>query len=222
MFFSNIILLSCKNDDKEYIRIPDSSMKILSEERSKDSIVRRSQKIAYLKELAKLMKLHPMDRLPEGNLVRVWVWNWEADSIYVSDIHYGSKKNTFSLIQFGPFVKDSVQYILIHNKLSNIEPKLSWDSLLLSIKEYQITQLPIGKIHTGLTGMSPVQFETVESGIYHFYEFYEPAYYRMVDSNANKVYSFLNHLNKQAGINFYIVDSNFVYYKKEYSEPKSD
>jgi hypothetical protein len=203
--------LSCKVDTREYIRIPDSSFSILSHSHLKDSVIRRNRQIESLKEFAKLMKLHTMNELEGQNCIRMWVWNWMPDSIYVSDIHYGTTKNTFSIIQFGSFKKGAVEYIQIHNRFGNLKPKLGWDSLLLAIKKYQIVMLPAGIKHTGLTHMTPVQFEVVESGKYRFYQFYEPSYYRMVDSNANKVHSFLTNLNIQAGIEFFKYDPNFVY-----------
>ncbi len=215
LFFSNIVLLSCENEGKSYIRVPDTSMNILTYRYTNDSLIRRNQNIATLKELSKLMKLQSVDHLQERNFIRVWNWSLDTSN-YVAEITYGNNENTFSLIQWGAFFsKDSVPYILIHENFSNLKPKLGWDSLLATIKKYQMAELPDGKMnHKGsLTHSDNIQFEIVESGKYRFYEFYSPDYYRTIHSNANKVYSFLNYLNQQAGIKFYKGDHNFVYDK---------
>lgn len=213
LFFPNTFLLSCKNEGKIYIRIPDSSMLKLKYTHTNDSIIRRNQRVAFLKELSKLMKLQSIDHLGERNFIRIWNWSLDTSN-YVAEITYKNNENAFSLFEWGSYYsKDSIEYILIHEGFSNLKPKISWDSLHATIKKYQIVGLPDGKMNYkgGLTHSDNIQFEIVESGIYHFYEFYSPDYYRFIDSNANKVYSFLNHLNQQAGIRFYKGEHDFIY-----------
>jgi hypothetical protein len=200
---------SCVNAGKEDIRIPDSSFKILNYQYTRDSSIKRKHTKSWLNEFGKLIKLHPMEEFNNSNCIRLWVWNWEKDSNYVVDIHYGGLKK-ISFVQFGSHVKDSVEFIRVHHRNKSVVPKLSWDSLFLAVKMNRITALNVGRQPTGLTHMTPVQFEITESGNYHFYQYYEPAYFRKVDSNANKIYSFLTHLNRQIGGNIYIADSAFA------------
>ena len=201
---------SCGNVSKEEIRIPDSSFKILSYQYIQDSSAKRNHTIERLIEFGKLINLHSIKGLKKSKCIRVWVWNWAKDSNYVVEIHYGGLKNNISLIQFGPLTKDSIEYIQIHQRDESIAPKLSWDSLFFAVKTNCITKLNVDRQPTGLTHMTSVQFEIIESDSYHFYQYYEPAYFRYIDSNANKIYSFLTHLNKQSGVNFYKADSSFA------------
>ena len=205
----SFLINSCVNAGKEDILIPDSSFKILNYQYIRDSLEKRKHAIHWLNEFGKLIKLHSMEEVKDSNCIRLWVWNWEKDSNYVIDIHYGGVKK-ISLVQFGSHVKDSVEFVRVHHRNKSVVPKLSWDSLFLAVKVNHITALNVGRQPTGLTHMTPVQFEITESGKYHFYQYYEPAYFRKVDRNANKIYSFLTHLNRQIRENIYIADSAFA------------
>jgi len=64
----------------------------------------------------------------------------------------------------------------------------------------------LGTLGYSLTSGSYIQFEIAEANRYRFYEYFEPSYYRFVDSNSNLVYNFLEYINEEMGVNVYKPD----------------
>lgn len=54
-----------------------------------------------------------------------------------------------------------------------------------------------------LTEGNNIGFEIEKNGIYYFYEYLEPAYFRLVDTPSMEIYRFLRDLNQETGIDVY-------------------
>ncbi len=127
----------------------------------------------------------------------VRVWLNQTDAMYVIDIN-NKMAEVIKWDSFHPFFG---YYIKILQEKKTSKMNSDWGELIDTLYRYQIPYLKSGDIHEKgvdfLTEMSTIQFEIVKDGIYRYYEYIEPGFYRCLDANSNNVHRFLNFLNKE-------------------------
>ncbi len=169
---------------------------------TEDSSIRGSRQEPFVKNLGKLMGLPLISGMNSGVYVRIWLWSGEMK--YVLNISDSLKEKTCSVIKFKGS-GDSL--IVIHHEWMNLIPKSGWEVFLEHSQMSEILNLqpgrPADEQRYFLTEMAYVQFEISRNGQYRFFEYYEPSFYRFIDTGSMKVYNFLKYFNREMNLNIY-------------------
>lgn len=193
------LLFSCiSNDDKGLPDVSKSGLPrlITYSEDSLGKIVEKDNDSAFNNYVSTKMGLRGLSSGIKDFCVRVWI-NQEA-AMYVIDINVNNKMvEIIKWDSFHPFFGYYIK-ILQEKKINAI--KSGWAVFFDTLYRYQIPYMKSGDIHERGIGFSQgtsIQFEIVKDGVYRFYEYIDPGYYRCLDTNSNKVYRFLRFLNRE-------------------------
>jgi hypothetical protein len=227
--FSRIIILliisefifSCKNKDggNETKHNLSSSGGLRMMPYVEHSLVGNSRQQLLLQNVGKCIGLH---RMPSGlaNLnIRIWLWDSEK-SFVVDLLDSGIVKRCY-IAEITSETANGQEQLAIHREWTDLIPASGWDSLFSNVERYGITKLEGGKpsqqIISKPTQGAYVQFEIARPSGYHFFEYYQPDFYRAVDPDSRKVYKFLKYLNSQFGVTAYKgVDENSNFKSSHY------
>jgi hypothetical protein len=211
----------CKNEDAGRLKKGNlaSSGGLRMVPYVEDSLVGNSRQQLLLQNVGKCIGLH---RMPYGlaNLnIRIWLWDSEK-SFVVDLLDSGSVKRSY-IAEITSETVDGHEHIAIHREWKDQVPVSGWDSLFSTIKKYGITKLEGGKLFEQVaskpTHGAYVQFEIARPSGYHFFEYYQPDFYRAIDPDSRKVYKFLKYLNSQLGVTAYKgVDENSNFKSSHY------
>lgn len=190
-----------------FIACNDGKSKILYKEGSRTAHLEKNQRV--LTNTGNLMNLPYLLNGRNGLYARIWIWGFPV--CYVVNVSLDSLDYNCSILEFDTEGEDSLNtHINIRRSWKGLHPKSGWDSFEEKLNVYKIPFLENGnareKIGYSLTSGSYIQFEIAETNRYRFYEYFEPSYYRFVDSNSNLIYSFLEYLNTEMGVNVYNPD----------------
>lgn len=205
----SIIIFSCQSNDRKNNLIADNTKKLIPY--SEDSIAKSSRKEPYLKNLSKLLGLPP---IPDSNCnfyLRIWLW--KKDLNFVVNINENESRKSCSVLKFRSIIKDSIPYIDTPYQKTNLNPESGWAIFYDTLDKYQIKHLGTGNIQKSqepMEGMAYVQFEIQQKNNFRYFDYLEPSYYRLVDSNSNNVYRFLMFLNKELKLNVYNPNTNIL------------
>jgi hypothetical protein len=102
---------------------------------------------------------------------------------------------------------NNVQHISIRQHRTNLAPKSGWHNFFKTMHNYGITTLPPGKtseeLHHDLTGGAYIQFEVANGSNYRYFEYFQPDFFRYVDSASGHIYAFLKYINTEMNIPVY-------------------
>ena len=194
------LLFSCiSNDDKGLPDVSKSGLPrlITYSEDSLGKIVEKDNDSAFNNYVSTKMGLRGLSSGIKDFCVRVWINHTDRSLI---DINRSNKVAEITILKWDSFHPFWGSYIKILQEKKINAIKSGWAVFFDTLYRYQIPYMKSGDIHERGIGFSQgtsIQFEIVKDGVYRFYEYIDPGYYRCLDTNSNKVYRFLRFLNRE-------------------------
>jgi len=161
-------------------------------------------KSLWLRNFAKNLGLPVLLGGYDGLYIRIWAWDF-GENMYVIDLVKGPQKNECSIISFVPVIKDSISYILVHER-KKVIPISGWNNFFDSLGKYDIITAKSGKykeLKIRFTSMENIQFEVDQPNQYRYYKCLDPYYYKDEDTTSAKIYAFLQYFNQEMKTDIY-------------------
>ena len=172
---------------------------------TEDSATAKSADAPFVQNLAKFIGLPQLTKGVEGLWVRIWVWY--PDSNYIITIVNNGLEKKCDIIDFYGKRVDSAQYIAIRKWWTNLVPKSGWNQFFDMMQQHAIATLPPGntieELSPDLTGGAYIQFEVAEGNNYRYFKYFQPDFFRYVDSASGHIYEFLKYINTEMNITVY-------------------
>jgi hypothetical protein len=156
--------------------------------------------------LAQEIGLPKIQSYKNGLHLRVWLLDFEKQ--YILDVIIDSFKREYTIIKLSDSVLENTYYFKIENVITGLEPKFGWNKFISQMRLNRIFDLKSGDIQNSkrynhLTHGVYYGFELVQDGKYNNFKYFEPSFYRIVDSNSRHVFEFLTYLNNIFPIKIY-------------------
>jgi hypothetical protein len=158
----------------------------------------------FLEKIGRQVYISPLSSDKNIKSIRIWIWDLKN---YVVTIVSDGKDSSCQIVSWDSLQPHSAHDPFIRKEWKNLKPESGWDNFFRQMNNYQIYQMNPGKSYedlpTRLTEMSVVQFEIVKDGHYRMYQYYQPSFFRYVDTGSHKINDFLLFMNNEFGVPAY-------------------